>query len=402
MGNSNRVILLIEDDPETLSLLEKSLGYAHFAILPTDSVAKALDVLSSSHPDLIIADMGLPDGTGLDVLRNLRTQGNPVPFIVLTARGDIQSKLEAFKAGAQDYIQKPFVIEELLARVNVHLPLKNPIRTNPSKEINEEIVSRVHQDMLDMTVHDLKVPLASIKGSLDIINSRGLVSDDWASQLLAHAGESANYMLLMVNNLLDLSQYEEQGLQIQMSRFPLPEVMAKIGKLFEGVCLRREVKIIYHLDSNLKEMETDENLFLRVLVNLVSNAVKFSPKGGSVEIRGLNEGDAAVFSILDQGPGLSESARKNLFKKYTESSRAVSGGIGGTGIGLAFCKIAVDALQGRISGDNLSQGGSVFTVRIPMQVKPRTSSCLLANLCSLTALSAFISKALFFSVGKLI
>ena len=389
VAHLGRVVLLIEDDPETLGLLEISLSYAHLSVLSADSVHKAFEVLGSSQPDLVIADMGLPDGSGLEVLKNLRSQGSPIPFIVLTARSDIKSKLEAFKSGAQDYIQKPFVPEELLARVNVHLPLENLLKTSPSKGSNEEIVSRVRQDMLDITVHDLKIPLASIKGSLDIINSRGLVTDERASQLLAHAGESAGYMLLMLNNLLDIARHEEEGLQIQMSRFSLSEVMGKIGKLFEGVCLRREVKITYHLDSNLKEIETDENLFLRVLVNLVSNAVKFSPKGGVVEIRSQQTGNRAVFFVLDQGPGLGESVKENLFKKYAgASSRAVSGGIGGAGIGLAFCKIAVAALQGTISGDNSPSGGAIFTVEIPLNLMPNPSSSLPPNL--------------FLSVGKLL
>ena len=111
----------------------------------------------------------------------------------------------------------------------------------------------------------------------------------------------------------------------------------------------------------------------------------------------------AVFSVLDQGPGLSESVKKNLFKKYaTGSAREILSGIGGTGIGLAFCKIAVETLQGSIFGDNLPQGGSVFTVKIPMQVRPHTFSRLLANLCSLTAFSAFGTKVLPLFVGKLL
>ena len=382
------LVVIVEDDPETLGLLERALAYAHLSVLSADSLRKALELLGSSPPDLVIGDIGLPDGSGLDALRYLRSKGNPVPFIVLTARGDLESKLEAFKAGAQDYIQKPFIIEELLARVNVHLPLENSLKTSRpkevEKEINEEIISRVQQDMLDATIHDLKVPLASIKGSLDIVNSRGLVTDERASQLLANAGESANYMLLMLNNMLDISRYEEEGLlKVQIQRVSLSDIIKKIETLFEGVCLRRQVKIAHDFESGLDKLATDPNLFLRILVNLLSNAVKFSPKGGVVEIRGKQSDSMAVFSVLDRGPGLSETVKNNLFKKYTADSQGVSRGIGGAGIGLAFCKIAVNALGGVISGENRPSGGSVFTVKIPLNSDSKASSCLLTVLSAL-------------------
>ncbi len=392
--DSAGLVVIVEDDPETLSLLERALTYAHISVLSADSLRKALELLGSSQPDLVISDIGLPDGSGLDALRYLRSKGNPVPFIVLTARGDLESKLEAFKAGAQDYIQKPFIIEELLARVNIHLPLQNPSKTSRSKEvekeINEEIISRVQQDMLDATIHDLKVPLASIKGSLDIINSRGLVADERASQLLAHAGESANYMLLMLNNFLDISRYEEKGLQVHIQQVSLPDIIKKIETLFEGVCLRRQVKINHDFEPGLK-LETDQNLFLRILVNLVSNAVKFSPKGGVIEIRGEQTDKMAVFSVLDRGPGLSESVKENLFKKYASFSQGASRGIGGAGIGLAFCKIAVEVLGGIISGDNRPGGGSVFTVKIPLNSDSKSGSCLLTVLSALMILAALPS-----------
>ncbi len=382
------LVVVVEDDPETLGLLERALTYAHLSVLSADSLRKALELLGSSPPDLVIGDIGLPDGSGLDALRYLRSKGNPVPFIVLTARGDLESKLEAFKAGAQDYIQKPFIIEELLARVNVHLPLENSLKTSRpkevEKEINEEIISRVQQDMLDATIHDLKVPLASIKGSLDIVNSRGLVTDERASQLLAHAGESANYMLLMLNNMLDVSRYEEEGLlKVQIQRVSLSDIIKKIETLFEGVCLRRQVTITHDFESGLDKLETDPNLFLRILVNLLSNAVKFSPKGGVVEICGKQSDSMAVFSVLDRGPGLSETVKNNLFKKYTADSQGVSRGIGGAGIGLAFCKIAAKALGGIISGENRTGGGSVFTVKIPLNSDSKASSCLLTVLPAL-------------------
>ena len=390
-GESVGLVVIVEDDAETLGLLERALTYAHLSVLSADSLRKALDLLGSSHPDLVISDMGLPDGSGLDVLRYLRSKGNPVPFIFLTARGDLESKLEAFKAGAQDYIQKPFIIEELLARVNVHLPLQNSLKTSRSKElekeINEEIISRVQEDMLDATVHDLKVPLASIKGSLDIINSRGLVTDEKVSQLLAHAGESANYMLLMLNNMLDISRYEEKGLKIQIQRVSLPDVTQKLETLFEGICLRRQVKIIHDFEPGLDKLRTDPNLFLRILANLTSNAVEFSPKGGVVEIRGQQADAMAVFSVLDRGPGLTQSVKENLFKKYAVGSQGASREVGGAGIGLAFCKIAVDVLGGNISGENRPGGGSVFTVRIPLNSDSKSSSCLLTVLSALIILA---------------
>src|SRR6185312_3436294 len=207
-------VLVIEDDPDIQGYCNTVLESAGFAVDSTSTLDGARK-LYGKKPDLVVLDIGLPDGNGIDLMREWQKSGTPPPILFLTARGDMKTRLECFQQGAQDYLLKPFAAEELLARAKVHLQVKKSHDELLRRNYELELITRARQDMADMIVHDLKAPLTSIKGTLELVLAHGLISAEGYQNLLQNAGSAADFMLLMLNDLLDVGQAESAGLKAE-------------------------------------------------------------------------------------------------------------------------------------------------------------------------------------------
>lgn len=306
-------------------------------------------------------DIGLPDGNGLELCKKLGLgPGGKIPFLFLTARGEIKTRMDCFKAGAQDYIQKPFAIEELLARVHVHLGLKRHRDELLVKNEQLEVATRVRQDLADMITHDLKAPLTSIKGSLELVRLCNLVDDGRYQNLLQNAETAADFMLFMLNDLLDVSQAQQVGMRANLSEVTIAPLFLKLKGLFGGICARKKISFEYKLDPGLPKIRTDQNLLFRILSNLITNAVKHSNTGECVLLEyGQKEGKTR-FVVSDRGPGVPEKEKTRIFDKYITLSRRQTEEDSSTGIGLTFCNLAAQALKGRIWVQDREGGGSHF------------------------------------------
>ncbi len=360
-------VLLVEDDKDIRDFAMTVLESAGFAVRACGRADEARGLLKDMKPDLSIVDIGLPDGSGLELVKSVRELDESIPVIVVTARGELKTRLECFQLGAQDYLQKPFAVQELLARVKVHLNVKKSHDDLAKRAYNLELINRARQDLMDMIVHDLKTPLTSIKGTLELIQARGLIDRDEYKTLLQHAGTAADFMLLMLNDLLDLGQSQQTGLKAHLATVDAEAVMQRLTKLFAGRCQRLGVRVSYRL-MDVREVVTDQNLLFRILVNLISNAMSVSKSGDEVVVEAAKSRGMLRFCVLDRGPGVRDSDKTRIFEKYV-SGRKNKLEDGGTGIGLAFCRLASSALGGKIWVEDRPGGGSVFLVETPV-VKP--------------------------------
>ena len=358
-------ILVIEDDLDIQGFAKTVLENAGFAVEACATAADAVKLFHSGSPDLVIIDIGLPDGSGLDVCRQLGLGGKSrVPFVFLTAQNELNTRLEAFKIGAQDYIQKPFAVEELLARVKVHMKVKKSQDDLARRNYDLELINRVRQDLTDMIVHDLKTPLTSIKGTLDLIKMRGLISAPEGS-LVDTAGTAADFMLLMLNDLLDVGHAEQTGLPVNLAEFPLPPMIEKIRHLFDTRSQRAEVPLSFSIADGVDAVKSDQNLLFRIGVNLIANAIKASPRGKAVEIDVRRNDGALRLTVADRGPGVADAKKTSIFEKYTTTDVKSFLEDGGSGIGLSFCLLAASALKGRVWVEDRPGGGSLFLVDVP-------------------------------------
>lgn len=360
-------ILVIEDDVNIQGYAKTVLDSAGYEVRVCGTAADARVAFKEMRPDLTIIDIGLPDGNGVDLCKELGLgkDGAP-PFMFLTASGDLATRLECFKIGAQDYIPKPFAVEELLARVQAHLRMKQTRDDLARKNYELELRNRARQDLTDMIVHDLKAPLTSIKGTLELSMKHGLISDSAYKNLLSSAGTAADFMLLMLNDLLDLGQAEQTGITPNIASVNIEALISKLHFLFQGHCRLREMHLETQVDPRAAALRTDANLLFRVLVNLVSNAIKASPRGETVGVQVQLLKDRPRFLVYDRGSGIPKERKSKIFDKYETGDTSQ-----GTGIGLAFCRVAIQALKGTIQVEDRPGGGSLFSVELPADSLPR-------------------------------
>ena len=291
--------------------------------------------------------------------------GATPPILFLTARGDMETRLECFRLGAQDYLLKPFAAEELLARAKVHLQVKKSHDELLRRNYELELITRARQDMADMIVHDLKAPLTSIKGTLQLILAHGLISEEGYSKLLANAGSAADFMLLMLNDLLDVGQAEQAGLAAELAPVEASVLFEKLQALFSGRCRQMGMEIVTRVAPGAEKLTSDQNLIYRINANLIANAMKASAKGAKVEVDASRSGGAYRFVVADRGRGVPDAEKTKIFEKYVTSHRQGAALDTGTGLGLAFCRVATTALKGNIWVEDREGGGSRFILEIP-------------------------------------
>ncbi|MBI5246055.1 MAG: HAMP domain-containing histidine kinase [Elusimicrobia bacterium] len=359
-------VLVVEDDLDIQGYCKTILESEGFTVDACDTAAEARRLFAANRPDLAVLDIGLPDGTGMDLMKEWHAYAGPkVPVLFLTARGDLKTRLECFQAGAVDYVHKPFAAEEMLARAKVHLQVKKSHEELVKRNYELELVARARQDMTDMIVHDLKAPLTAIKGTLELIHSRGLISQDNYSLLLSNAGTAADFMLLMLNDMLDLAQAKEKGLKTEITFLDPALLLRKIENLFSGRMRLNGATVAMRVAPGVEKVRADQNLLFRILANLITNAMKAAPGAHPVEVDCGYNGVSARFIVSDRGPGVPDNQKTRIFEKYVTSGRKDSPMDTGTGIGLSFCAAAVSAHKGKIWVEDRPGGGSRFIFDLP-------------------------------------
>jgi signal transduction histidine kinase len=359
------LILLVEDDDAIRTSCERALKSAGFEVQSCASAFEARALYIGRRPGLAVLDIGLPDGNGLDLMREWRSLPMPPPIVFLTARGDMKTRLECFRGGAQDYVAKPFAVEELVARARVHLQVKESQDELQKRNYELELINRARQDMADMIVHDLKTPLSSIQGTLELIQQHGLIGEKDYEGLVANAGAASDFMLLMLNDFLDVGRSQQTGLKAEPAEIEVPLLFRKLDELFAARARLRGVPLVAAAPPGAA-VRSDRNLVYRVLANLIANAMKASRPAQTVEL-GFNRADAkARFSVADRGSGVPDADKQAIFEKFTTTGRSRASIEMGTGLGLTFCRMAAGALGGRVWVEDRDGGGSVFSLELPV------------------------------------
>jgi len=356
-------ILVVEDDPVVAKVVEQSLKRLPAVVHVAETLADARSAFAGTTPNLVVLDINLPDGIGFDFCRFAAPNA---PVIIMTVRDAIADRIEGFRCGARDYVLKPFSVDELAMRVGVHLG-DAAGRKNLASAAREALLrDRARQDLVDMVVHDLKVPLASIKGTIELLREANAVSDARLASLLGNSARAGEQMLVMLNDFLDVSMGDRDSLPVHPEDVAVSELLSRICELFEAEAARGRLRLeVAALPPHLR-LRTDPTLLYRVLFNLVSNAAKFAPPASPVQLEARAAQGRVRFSVSDQGPGVSDPDKARIFERdQISSSLRVSRSKAGTGVGLYFCQLACRLLGGSISVADRPGGGAIFTVDLP-------------------------------------
>ena len=357
-------VLVVDDTIENLRLLSSMLEDHGYEVRPVTNGRQALQAVERDPPDLILLDIGMPDMDGYEVCRRLRAseRAHDVPVIFITAFTDTADKLRAFDMGGVDYITKPFQFEEVLARVNTHVTLRRAQVALADSYARLRALERLRDDLVHMIVHDMRSPLQVLLASLGLLEGPAAVLGKDSRDDLRTAIGSSKELGRMVNNLLDVSRLEAGKMPIERRVWELTR-MADEVRMALGT-MDRETRIEVESPGEV-DVSCDGTLVRRIMENLVSNAIKHTAAGTPIRIS-IARGDGRVqVAVHDKGGGVPPQARAKIFEKFGAVESRHERAYHSVGLGLAFCKLAIEAHGGTIGVDPGVPAGSTFWFELP-------------------------------------
>lgn len=360
-------ILIVDDTPANLEVLGGMLKEHGYKVRQATSGEMALRTARNNAPELILLDIMMPGMDGFEVCRQLKADVmlRDIPVIFISALSETMDKVKAFGVGGVDFVTKPFQFEEVEARVATHLALRRQQRLLEERNTELRRLEELRDNLTHMIVHDMRTPLTGIYGflqTLEVLEGASL-SDD-GREFIARALASTESLVQMVSSLLDVSKMEagEMRLNRETCRLEIVarEVLGKFGFIREN----RSVTLIAPDAPML--LEADEELLSRILQNLVSNALKYTPDGGSIIVALHAEADCVRVTVSDNGPGIPAEYREKIFEKFGQVEARQQRRKFSTGLGLTFCKLAVEAHGGTIGVESEVGAGSTFWFEIPL------------------------------------
>jgi NtrC-family two-component system sensor histidine kinase KinB len=237
------------------------------------------------------------------------------------------------------------------------------------RDLTEELeLDKLREDLTGMLVHDLRSPMSLVLASLSLLQEAG-INDEQAQRLLAIAQRGGERVLGLIDELLDIGQLELGQLPLDLESISVESLLSEVVARYLPVAAADSIELRLQVEPDLPTLYADRSLFLRVLSNLVDNALKFTPDGGSVTLAGKLDSSAVTprlsVAVTDTGPGIPQEALPRLFEKFQQIP-SIRGRRRGTGLGLPFCKLVVEAHGGRIWADTLVGTGSTFSLLVPI------------------------------------
>lgn len=355
-SSGTHTVLIVDDTPANLSVLLECLGRNGYRVLVAEDGEDALEQVAHAPPDLVLLDVMMPGIDGFETCRRLRA--NPatrdIPVIFMTALTDTREKLAGFEAGGVDYITKPVQHEEALARVATHLQLQRLRR-----ELADQLAWK--DRFMRIAAHDLRNPLCLI---LMAGETAQRASGDAAAlaRALGNIRESARHMRGIIDTFLQLHSGD------RTARLDLPALAAAVVKQHLTAAELKDQSLEFTAPDQLPPIRGDSTQVFQIATNLVSNAIKFTPRGGSIRVS-VTPSESAMqlrLSVADSGPGVPEAERPKLFTEYSRLSTRPTGGEESHGLGLAIVRQLAADNGGRTGADFPAEGGSVFWCELPI------------------------------------
>ena len=363
-------ILVVDDTPANLHMLAEMLKKRGYRARPVPSGKLALQAAKADPPDLILLDINMPVMDGYAVCAELKRDAllSAIPVLFISAYGETVDKVRAFSAGGVDYITKPFQVEEVEARVAVHLQLRRQQRELEITLAKQRELEGMRDSMVHMIVHDLRAPLTAVFNYLDLVceQEAGFISPE-SMQNLDLAMKATRWMVQMVTVLLDASKIEAGQMNLRRGECDVGDVLADA---IDAIRSLADEKNVTFLRASVRGL-VDRDVIARVIQNLVSNALKLTPPGGEVRVS-LHGGDHSLrVEVTDHGPGIAAEHHPKIFEKFGQLDTNVRQSIASSGLGLYFCKLAIEAHGGCIGVDSQVGQGSTFWFELPL---PKTKA----------------------------
>lgn len=362
-NQAQKTLLCVDDEPIIRELCVNALS--HYKVLVAESGQEALKLLESDPVDIILSDVMIPNMSGLELLQKIKEHQPDQAVVLMTGYSDKELVLEALKAGADDFINKPINILQLNTTVDKVIE-KQKIRQELA---NLKRIDKLKSDFLGLISHKLKTPATAI--SLFIQNiTDGVESPDDADfkQMLSMVQAETIHLEQLIQDLLYFSEATLQSEEQDIEPVNLAAVADQIAIALRPAAASRKINYVINLDPPFAPEPVMLNLqrISFAIRALLDNAIKFTPEGGIVRIDGTQEDDQIILSIRDNGIGIPQQELAKIFNKFYQVDPEQTGQVRGFGLGLYYARDFIRSMGGQLYIDSHPGKGTEAKIEFPL------------------------------------
>ena len=389
------LLLVVDDDILVREMLSRILGDAEYSVVTAVDGNEGWAQFQSIAPSLVMLDIQMPGLDGLEVLKRIREQDANVAVILMTAFGSEKIVVQAMKQGADDYLIKPFQDWKIVPRVEENLEKARLRRMNQQllvrlRDSNRRLMDKQHalqaqnfavqeayqrlqkeeemrREMVSMIVHDLKNPLNVMLISIDLLAAdfSDLLGDE-QRDILRSANKASQQMVHLISNMLEVQRLEDGKMPVNQVPLNLLQTLKLMVRQSQPLAEQKNIDLTFSVLESLPLVFADVDLTSRVVANLLDNALKFTPVNGQITVTAKPGDNEVIVCVVDNGAGIPPEQQEKIFEKFAQVNQGPRYGSASVGLGLAFCKLAVEAQNGRIWVESESGQGSRFKFALPL------------------------------------
>ncbi len=348
------LILVVDDSKLNRDLLCEYLDALGYASESCQNGTAAVARLEERSFDAVLLDIDMPELDGYGVLEYMKTRDalQFIPVIMISGRDDVPSIARCLELGATDFLSKPFNPKILEARLSGSLEKKR------LREAEQELI-RMRDALTHMIVHDLGNPLSVIQMNLQMMRMLG----EGDTERLGHLDRAASAMGTMIESMLDLSKLESGTMPVRLAEVDMTALLEQVEAEYAPFASDRDLVLGVEVESGLVAI-ADVLLLGRVLANLLTNAFKYARPATRILISARRDNGDVRLIVEDDGPGIPDELHERIFDRYYQVESAESGVRAGVGLGLAFCRLAMNAMDGAIRAESAAPHGTCFVVTL--------------------------------------
>lgn len=361
LKNAEVEVLVVDDSRVARKSMSRLLETQRFNVNIAENGDKALQILSeNTNISLVIVDCYMEGINGFQLSSKIREHygRERLEIIGVSSQGGQSLSAQFIKSGANDFLDKPFLPEEFLCRVNHAVD-----RVESYQKLQS--LNHLKNELLSTAAHDIRGPVGAIKTAAHYILNRD-VNAEKKQKLLEMIESSSASVIDLLNDLLDVSVIEDGSVKLNIENTDLGVLVDERVALYIAQADEKGIQFQLNTSSGLMA-DIDKIKVRQVIDNLLTNAIKYSPKSGNIRVDLDRREEALQLEVHDSGPGIAINERKDLFKRFKTLSTEVTGGEKSTGLGLAIVKNVVDAHGGRIQCTDSDLGGACFVLVMPLK-----------------------------------
>ncbi|HMI90903.1 MAG TPA: ATP-binding protein, partial [Polyangiales bacterium] len=359
-------VLVVEDNADMNDFVSQCLA-PHFEVVSAYDGRDGLQQALRLRPTLVVSDIMMPNMSGVEMIAEMRKRPElqSMPIMLLSAKADEELMVKLLDDGAQDFIVKPFSERELVVRV------RNLVLAQQAREASVH-ANRAKDEFLAMLGHELRNPLSPILTALQLMKLRGA---EGSERELTVIERQVSHLTRLVDDLLDVSRIARGRVELKTELVEMADVVANAIEMASPLLEQRTHALSVEVPRRGLQVDGDRTRLGQVIANLLTNAAKYTPPGGSVWLRAERVGDQVVLTVRDTGMGIARDVLPHIFDLFVQERQALDRSQGGLGIGLTIVRNLVELHGGSVSARSAGPGkGTELTVRLPVAVQQEAAA----------------------------